>query len=140
MLCMGSIFSQQRFKNIHTEVEYSTEKEINLYFLDSSDDLYQLNLLSGKHSDLDFQLRVRMEDELSSEEEYKLSEMTFLDLQVNFQIGVLGVRLAIENLINFNNRDFAIEGSLEKDFGGFQTVYFGHEADFLLSTALTYNF
>lgn len=141
MLCMGTVFSQESIKTIHFEIEYYAEKEINLAFLGSSDDFYQMDLMSGIYKDLDFQLKVRMEDELSSEEAYKLlSHVTFLDLQVNYQIGALGVSLAIENLINFNNRAFAIEGFLEKGFGGIQTVYFAHEADFLLSTALTYNF
>lgn len=141
MLCMGTVFSQQRIKNINIEIEYYPEKEISLVFFGSSDDLYQLNLISGKHRDLDFQFKIRMEDELTSEEAYKLlSDVAFFDLQVSYEIGAFGMSWAIENLFNFNNPAFAIEGSIERSSGGIDTVYYTHEADFMLSTALSYNF
>lgn len=141
MLCVGNLFSQERIKNIRIEIEYYAEKEINLNFLGNSDDLYQLDLMSGNYKNLDFQFKFRMEDELTSEEVYKLlSHVTFFDLKISYQLGQFGLSWAIENLINFNNPVFAIEGSRERGLAGINTVHFAHEADFLLSTALTYNF
>lgn len=141
LMCTGSVFSQQGIKSIRVDIEYYTEKEVKLDLFNSAEDLYQLKLLSGKYKDLEFQFRARMEDELNSEESYVLfSEVAFFDMQFSYQIGPVGVSWAIENLLGFNSPAFAIEASLERDYGVIDTVNFAHEADFLISTALTYNF
>lgn len=141
IFCISTSFSQQRIKNIQVEIEYYTEKETPLKFFNASEDSYNLNLLFGELKELDFQLMLRMEDELSSEETYVLfSDVTYLDLGFSYKAGPIIVSLSIENLLNFESRAFAIEGSLEKSFGKMDRVIYTHEADFMVNTALTYNF
>lgn len=141
LMCMGSAFSQQLIKNIHIEIEYYEEKEISFGFFTASEDSYQLNMLAGSLKDLNFQLLFRMEDELTSEENYSLiADITFFDLEISYNLGPLGVSWAIENLLGFNNPGFAIEGSRERDFGTIETISFMHEADFRLSSTLSYKF
>lgn len=140
-MCTCGVFSQQIIKNIHVDIEYYNENEIDLMFLNSSEDEYQLNMLSGTYKNLEFQFSFRMEDELTSEETYTLfSEVAFFDMKLKYQLGPIGVSWAIENLLGFNSPAFAIEASLERDFGVIDTVNFAHEAEFMVNAALTYNF
>ena len=141
ILCIGTTFAQQRIKNIHVEIEYYVDEERPVKLLNAADDPYQVNLLSGAFKDLGLQLNFRMEDELTSEDTYTLfSEVSFFDLRLNYQIGKVGISWVLENLINYNSTSFAIEGSQEREYGVIDTVIFAHEADFMMSTALTYNF
>jgi hypothetical protein len=48
--------------------------------------------------------------------------------------------LTLENLLGFNNNNFAIEPNLEEGIGNMQNILFTHEADFLVSARLVYNF
>ncbi|MFD2517534.1 hypothetical protein [Salinimicrobium flavum] len=141
MICMGTSFSQHQIKNVHVEIEYYGENETSFRFFEASEDLYQVNLFSGKQNDLDLSIKFRMEDELSSEERYAVvSEVAYFDLEFNHRLGPFGMTWAIENLLNFNSPGFDIEGSLERDSVVMDTVTFAHEADFMLSSRLTYNF
>ena len=141
ILCIGTTFAQQRIKNIHVEIEYYLDEERPVKLLNVADDPYQVNLLSGAFRDLGLQFNFRMEDELTSEDTYTLfSEVSFFDLRLNYQIGKVGISWVLENLINYNSTSFAIEGSQEREYGVIDTVIFAHEADFMMSTALTYNF
>ena len=141
MIYMGTTFSQQRIKNVHVEIEYYPENETSFRFFEASEDSYQVNLFSGEKNDLDLSIRFRMEDELSSEERYVvLSEVAYFDLEFNHRLGPFGMTWATENLLNFNSPSFAIEGFLERDSAVIDKVTFAHEADFMLSTALTYSF
>ena len=141
MICMTTCFSQQRIKNIHVEIEYYVENETSFRFFETSEDSYQANLFSGKKNDLDLSIRFRMEDELSSEKRYVvLSEVTFFDLEFNHRLGPFGMTWTIKNLLNYSSPGFAIEGSRERDSAIMDTVSFTHEADFMLSSALTYRF
>lgn len=141
ILCTSNAFSQQRSKHVQVEIVDYEEEQIPSKFFNTSEYLYQLNVLSGNLKGLDFQLMFRVEDKLSSEETYALfSEVTFFDLEFSHRIGPIKVSWAIENLLNFNSPAFAIEGSLERNHGVIHTVSYRHEADFMTSTALTYNF
>ena len=141
LMCMGSAFSQQLIKNIHIEIEYYEEKEISFGFFTASEDSYQLKMLAGSLKDLNFQLLFRMEDELTSEEKYNLiADITFFDLEISHKLGPFGLSWAIENLLGFNNPAFAIEGSRERDLGAIETLTFVHEADFRLTSTLSYRF
>lgn len=141
MICISTCFSQQRIKNVHVEIEYYPENETSLRFFEALEDTYQVNLFSGEKNDLGFSVRFRMEDELSSEENYvMLLEVAFFDLEFNHRIGPFEMTWTVENLLNFNSPGFAIEGSLERESAVMDTVIFTHEADFMLSSALTYSF
>ncbi len=141
MIYVVTGFSQQRIKIVHVEIEYYPENETSFRFFEASEDSYQVNLFSGNQHDLDLSIRFRMEDELSSEERYVvLSEVAYFDLEFNHRLGPFGMTWAIENLLNFNSPTFAIEGSRERDSAVIDKVIFAHEADFMLSTALTYSF
>lgn len=141
MICMSTCFSQQRIKNIDVEIEYYPESEISFGFFEASEDPYQVDLFRGKNNDIDFLIRFRMEDELSSEQRYAvLSEVAFFDLEFKYGLGPFGMTWAIENLLNFNSPSFVIEGSLERSSAVIDGVTFAHEADFMLSTVLSYQF
>lgn len=141
MLYSGSVFSQEQIKDVSKDFEFYLEKEITLGFLYVSEDSYQFNLISGNFNNLDFQLKIRMEEELSSEEQYNFfSEVTFFDMLLTYQKGPVGVALGIINMLGFNSPSFAIEGSFENEGEVVNNVHFTHEADFMVSTVLIYNF
>jgi hypothetical protein len=50
------------------------------------------------------------------------------------------INMTIENLLGFNNKNFAIEPDLEKGIGSMENILFTHEADFLVSARIAYNF
>lgn len=137
----GSVFSQELIKDVSGDFKFHLEKEVSFDFFNLSEDFYQFNLISGNFNNLDFQLKARMEDELSSEEQYNFfSEVTFFDMLLTYQKGPVGLSLAIINLLGFNSPDFAIEGFYENERGEVKNVQFAHEAEFMMSIVLTYNF
>ena len=141
LLFIGTASSQERIKNIKVEIEYYPVEELPVKFFKAAEDSYQFSFLSGKYKDVDLNFYVRMEDELNSEETYSfLSDVSFFDLRLDHRLGRVEVTWAIENLLNWNNREFAIEGYMEREEGIIQHENFAHESDFLLSTAISYKF
>lgn len=141
MISMSTCFSQQPTKNVQLEIASHLENEPYFRFFKASEDPFQVNLLSGEENNFDILFRFRMEDELSSEARYAmLAEVAYFDLELNHRLGPFGVTWSIKNLLNFNSATFAIEGSLERASAVIDTVTFAHEADFMISSALSYRF
>ncbi|TBW30240.1 hypothetical protein [Gramella sp. KN1008] len=141
VISISTCFSQQRIKNVHVVVEYYAENEKSFRFFEASEDLFQVGVLSGEMNNFDISVNFRMEDELSSEAGYTVfSEVAYFDLQLNHKLGPFNISWSIENLLNSNSPSFAIEGSLERASPVIETVTFAHEADFLISSAISYRF
>ena len=141
LLFSSSAFSQEGIKNIKVEIEYYPVNERSAEFFKAAEDSYQVSLFSGRSKVFDLNFRMRMEDELTSEENYRfLSEVSFFDLQLDHRLGPFAVTWSVVNLLNWNNPEFEIEGYLEGDDKSSERVNFAHEADFLLSTAISYRF
>lgn len=102
-----------------------------------SDDLsYQLNILNFSSSTFSGGLSFRLEDELYANEDYILwQEVNFLDLNFNYAINAVNFSLSIENILNFNDRDFAIAPDVFDN-----NAVFIQEDDFLISASISYNF
>lgn len=140
LLFVGTASSQKGIKSIKVEIEYYAEEENPVEFFKAAEDIYQLTLLSGQFKNLAINFRVRIEDELTSEETYVvLSDVSFFDFQLGHRLGPLAVTWSVENLLGWNNREFAIEGYLEGE-GVTSSAQFAHEADFMVSTAISYRF
>lgn len=111
------------------------------YFNATDDASYQVNVLSFNTAQFAFTLNVRVEDELTSETPYIwLKEVSFFDVNFTYTFKAFEFNLTLENLLGFNNNNFAIEPNLEEGIGNMQNILFTHEADFLVSARLAYNF
>lgn len=109
-------------------------------FFNVNEITYQANMISIDSGAFSSNLSFRLEDELVSDKTYVLmQDITFFDVQLNFALGALQLGFFIENLLGFNNSDFAIEPVLDRD-SGVDMVYFSHEANFLIGASIVYNF
>ncbi|WP_242086696.1 hypothetical protein [Aestuariivivens sediminis] len=102
---------------------------------------YQIGILSSVVHGISCQLKVRVEDELTSEETYVLfQEVSFVDMELTYTISDFQIGFFIENLLDFGDARFAIEPNLERHAGVADMVYFTHEAQFLAGINMIYNF
>ncbi len=105
------------------------------------DDSYQFNVLSITKVQFSCTFNARVEDELSSEATYKwFKEVSFFDVKFTYTFKAFELNMTLENLLGFNNNNFAIEPNLEEGIGNIQNVLFTHEADFLVCARFAYNF
>ena len=126
-------------KNNDVERNFNIEFGYKSFF-NVSEITYLANIASMDSGIFSSSLNFRLEDELLSDETYVLlKDMTFLDVQFNVALGALQLGLFIENLLGFNNSDFAIEPVLDRDYGT-DMVYFTHEPNFLVGVSIVYNF
>ena len=111
------------------------------YFDATDDESYQVNVLSFNTAQFVCTFNVRVEDELTSETPYIwLKEVSFFDVNFTYTLKTFEFNMTLENLLGFNNNNFAIEPNLEEGIGNMQNILFTHEADFLVSARITYNF
>lgn len=104
-----------------SEVEYST---------------YSISLFGLNHNAFDITFNLRFEDQLNSETTYIIKdEVAFLDINISQSIAKLDFSFTLENLFNLKDNTFEIEPNLVNN-----TVQFSHEANFLLSASVVYNF
>ena len=114
-------------------------QRIETTFFNAAEELYQVNLVSKSYKRFSCLINFRMEDELTSDSTYSLlNEVTFFDFKLNYELGAFGLNMIINNLLSFNDPNFAIEPIRDSNIIG--DVYFSHEANFLVSTCITYNF
>ncbi|NJW53067.1 hypothetical protein [Salinimicrobium oceani] len=143
IFCMwqGNIFGQESSVNRPIEIKTPAETKSLWQTIYFAEDEFQLNLVSWNHNIFDVKLKLRMEDELSSEENYRiLSQVSFFDLEWNYRIGPVSISWSVENLLNMNSPEFAIEGNLERDLWTGDRVIFEHASDFRVNTAISYSF
>lgn len=111
------------------------------YFNATDDESYQVNMLSINMVQFACTFNVRVEDELTSETPYIwLKEVSFFDVNFTYSFKSFELNMTLENLLGFNNNNFAIEPNLEEGSGNMQNILFTHEADFLVSARIAYNF
>lgn len=111
-------------------------------FLNTFEDYsYQFNLVSVDKTQFSCAISLRVEDELTSEQRYLLfKEASFFDVNLTYTFAAFDINMTIENLLGFNNKNFAIEPNLEQGVGSMENILFTHEADFLVSARIAYNF
>jgi hypothetical protein len=111
------------------------------YFNATDDGSYQFNVFSYNKAQFTCVFNVRVEDELTSEETYKwFKHISFFDVNFYYTFKAFELNMTIENLLGVNNNNFAIEHNVEKGIGNMQNILFTHEADFLVSARIAYNF
>ena len=118
------------------------DKKNTITFFNSVEDYsYQFNVSSFEIARISCSINVRLEDELTSEETYKLFEqVSFFDVSLAYTLNAFEFSMGIENLLGFNNNNFAIEPNLEQGNSNMENILFTHEADFLVSARIAYNF
>ncbi len=110
-------------------------------FVNTLDESFQFNIIQLEKESLSCSINFRMEDELSSEETYQLfNEVAFFDINLAYTFKAFEFNIIVENILGANNNNFAIEPNLEKGNGSMENIVFAHEADFLLSASIVYNF
>lgn len=128
--------AQYNIKNInHFDNDLESGFE-NLTFQNIDFNTYQVSFFKAEYSNFSSTLSMRIEDEINSEDTYVLlNDISFLDINFNYSIGLLDFRLTLENLLNINDNGFAIEPYLDNNI-----VNFSHETNFLLRTSIAYKF
>ena len=148
-ICIWICFLMVCFKSNGQGLKYETDNESykfnveisNMSLASISDITYQANIITGEYRHFSCGVNFRLEDELSSEDIYiLLNEVTFFDVQLNYNLGAFNISMTLENLLGFNNSEFAIEPNLDQGLKPIESVYFSHEANFLISTSISYNF
>ena len=140
VLFFGSLF-QATAQSENFESTSLTSKPA-ITFMNTLDDYsYQFNLTSIDMAPFLIAINVRIEDELTSEDKYQLlKQVSFFDVQLSYTFTKFEFQLTLENLLGFNNNNFAIEPNLERGIGTMENILFTHEADFLVSARIAYNF
>ncbi|HMC02248.1 MAG TPA: hypothetical protein VKN14_14510 [Flavobacteriaceae bacterium] len=141
-LLMNKSYSQPLLDVEKTGSEFNLNKTQFLLVAENNNEItYQVCLISKEIKSFDFNINLRVEDELTSEEQYNLlKDISFFDVSISYQLGSFSISTSIENTLNFNNDGFAIEPSLERQYNVIDEVSFAHEADFVINTAITFNF
>lgn len=140
LLFSMSILIAQQTEKPKMEWTFNTEFD-NISVFNIQDVSYQYSLLSGAYKKWSCNFNFRLEDQLTSENTYVLlNDVSFFDVQFSYSLGAIQIGLFIENLLGFNNNQFSIEPNLERRFGVADTVFFTHEANFLIGSSFTYNF
>ena len=141
-LLMNKSYSQPLLDVEKTGSEFNLNKTQFLLVAENNNEItYQVCLISKEIKSFDFNINLRVEDELTSEEQYNLlKDISFFDVSISYQLGSFSISTSIENTLNFNNDVFAIEPSLERQYNVIDEVSFAHEADFVINTAITFNF
>jgi len=139
---MNKSYSQPLLDVEKTGSEFNLNKTQFLLVAENNNEItYQVCLISKEIKSFDFNINLRVEDELTSEEQYNLlKDISFFDVSISYQLGSFSISTSIENTLNFNNDGFAIEPSLERQYNVIDEVSFAHEADFVINTAITFNF
>jgi len=139
---MNKSYSQPLLDVEKTGSEFNLNKTQFLLVAENNNEItYQVCLISKEIKSFDFNINLRVEDELTSEEQYNLlKDISFFDVSISYQLGSFSISTSIENTLNFNNDVFAIEPSLERQYNVIDEVSFAHEADFVINTAITFNF
>ena len=132
-------FALKAQQSLNVNLESGFNESPKFSFLNNAEDLFQVNIITSKNKAFSCKLNFRMEDELVSNEAYNLlTEVTFFDFHLNHQLGPFNLSMTIENLLGFNDAGFAIEPMIDQ--GVINEVYFSHEANFLISTSISYTF
>jgi hypothetical protein len=140
VLFFGSLFqATAQSKNFEST---SLASKPAITFMNTLDDYsYQFNLTSIDVTPFLLAFNVRVEDELTSEDKYQLlKQVSFFDVQLSYTFTGFEFQLTVENLLGINNNNFAIEPNLERGIGAMENILFTHEADFLVSARIAYNF
>lgn len=140
VLFFGSLFQATAQRNSFESTSITSSPAIT--FMNTLDDYsYQVNLTSIDVAPFFIAFNLRVEDELTSEETYQLlKQVSFFDVQLSYTFTGFEFQLTVENLLGLNNNNFAIEPSLERGIGSMENILFTHEADFLVSARIAYNF
>jgi hypothetical protein len=119
----SSVFKHYTIENIVTET-------IDYYS-------YTIEVFNFETNALSFEMNVRVEDELNSEDTYTiLNDISFLDFNINYKVGGFDIALQFENVLNYKDNNFAIEPNLTDN----NTIIFSHEANVLLTASIVYSF
>lgn len=140
-LFINRSYSQVLIAAENNETEFKMDKAQFFYVTQNNEIAYQVCLISKEIKNFGFNINLRVEDELTSEESYVLlNDVTFFDVSISYQFGPFSISTSIENTLNSDNRNFAIEPSLERQYNVIDEVTFTHEADFVINTAIAFNF
>jgi len=116
------------------------DEKSKISLIDFSEDEYTIDVFSHELDKLSLNFNFRLDDGLSYMIDYSsIKEITFFDLCFGYQIGAIEMSFSILNVFNFNNSDFAIEPVLERN-NVIDSVYFSHEPNFSIQTAIIYSF
>lgn len=132
----------QQLINSKLELAPLTEfNKISFFNFNNNEVTYQINVASGTIEKFNYNFSFRLEDDVTSKATYVLlNDIAFFDFRFAYILGAIQIGCFIENLLGFNNNEFAIEPNLERLFGIADSIYFTHEANFLIGTSITYNF
>jgi len=141
-LLINISYSQVFIEFNNNEREFNLDKTQFLMVTEDNNEItYQVCLICKEIKGLGFNINLRVEDEISSEENYViLNDVTFFDVSVSYQLGPFSISTTIENALNYGNKEFAVEPSLERQNHIIDNVSFAHEADFVINTAITFKF
>jgi|GEM_PF-3564555 len=140
LIVFGALLSINS-QNYVLENNENSKEPIVTFFNAVEDYSYQFNVLGINKEKFSCAFNVRVEDELTSEANYKLfREVSFFDVNLSYTFNVIELNLTLENLLGINNNNFAIEPNLEEGIGNMQNILFTHEPDFLVSARIAYNF
>jgi hypothetical protein len=120
---------------------YQDTTPLTSFFNATDYESYQVNVLSFNTAQLACTINVRVEDELTSKTSYIwFKEVSFFDVNFTYTFKAFKFNMTLENLLGFSNNNFAIEPNLEEGLGNMQNILFLHQADFLVSARIVYNF
>jgi hypothetical protein len=140
MVVAGLLHANTQSLDFESDHQDASTSLVNC-FNTTEDESYQLNVLSFNTAQFTSTFNVRVEDELTSETPYVwLKEVSFLNVNFTYIFKAFEFNMTLENLLGFNNNNFAIESNLEQGIGNMQNILFIHESDFLVSARIAYNF
>lgn len=153
-LCFSQVFSQElsdmNLAQKNTKLtslndvnfNYSKETIINQFsFLNIGSDAFTIQVINYAISDFSISINTRVEEELPYEiDTYDYEGFYYLDIGCSYNFGNFNFDLTLENILNFNSKDFSIDPNLETSNGIINAFYLSHETDALISLAVAYNF
>lgn len=146
----NNIYSQNsilKLKGISTNKFIATNKlypsEINTFltFIKTTDAYYNLELFAFMSNQVIGSINMRLEEEFEYANGFNIfKDFNYFDLNLNYNIGKIGILFSINNLLSFNNSEFSIELELYGNNDVVNDFYFIHDQDFSIQTSITYTF
>ncbi|MGC1204032.1 MAG: hypothetical protein WA839_03985 [Flavobacteriaceae bacterium] len=132
---------ENRVEKVEIIKLFSPEIINKVSFLNTTSSYYNVELMSNWFNNFSSSINMEMEDEPYYETVVDiLKNFMYFNLNLNYNIGKIGLSLSINNIFSFDDSEFSIEPELFINNEVMEGFYLFQDQNFSIQTAIVYTF